>query len=136
MLNTRVSTATANVQADAVGGLCDNGFLRVFAGVQPGGSNGVAAGAALATLRFATQAFRPAVAGVIASNPLNPDLATAGGGEPTWFRVFQADGATAVFDGSVGTANCNINVGASNLATLVIYPGGEFHLHSISYSVL
>lgn len=135
MLKTRVSTATADVEADAVGALCSNGFLRVFGGAQPDDGDDAAPGVALAELQFSAAAFRPAVAGVIASNPLTPDLYTTGGGEPTWFRVFQADGATPVFDGSVGTANCNINVATNNGAALIIHPGGEFHLASISYSV-
>lgn len=60
---------------------------------------------------------------------------TAGTGTPTWFRVFRSDGITPVFDGSVGTADCNINVSANNNMPLMVHPGGEFHLASISFTV-
>jgi len=135
VLNTKVSTATANVEADAVGALCNDGYLRIYGGVQPDDGDAGAPDTALATLRFASEAFRPAAGGVIASNPLLPDMATAGSGEPTWFRAFQSDGITPVFDGSVGTADCNINVQVNPGVPLIVYPGGEFHLSAISFSV-
>lgn len=135
MLKTRISTATADVTADAVGALCNNGYVRVFGGIQPEDGDDTALESALAVLRFPAVAFRPSIGGVIQSNPLIPDLNTAGTGEPTWSRAYREDGVTPVFDGSVGASGCNINVATNNGAPLVVHPGGEFHVATISYRV-
>lgn len=127
----KVSVAVANAQADLVGALCNGGYLRVYGGFKPSSADEVAPGAALATLRFAAEAFRPAENCQIQSNPIMPDENTEGSGEATWFRAFMADGVTPVFDGTVGTANANINLSPS----AVVHNGGEFHIGSITYRV-
>ena len=127
----KVSDAVANAQADLVGAQCNNGYLRVYGGIKPATADDAAPPTALATLRFAAEAFRPAVNRQIQSNPIAPDMNTEGTGEATWFRAFKADGVTPVFDGTVGTANANINLSPSAM----VHNGGEFHIGSITYRV-
>ena len=130
-LDTKTSTVAVNAQANAIAALLSNGYLRIYGADKATSADTAPSGAPLCELRFAADAFRSAVAGVITSNPIAPDMSTAGGGDATWYRTFMADGITPVFDGTVGTADCNINIQPS----VTVHPGGEFHLASISYNV-
>lgn len=132
--DTKISTKTANVEADAVGSLLNNGYLRIFGGVKPIDGDGAIADSPLATLRFAQIAFRAAVDGVISSYPIAPDMNTAGTGEPTWFRAFTASGEP-VFDGTVGRSGCNLNIPGDAGIPLIVHAGGEFHVGVITYSI-
>lgn len=127
----KVSDAVANAQADLIGQRCRNGWLRLYGGTKPASADDPVGPSALATLRFAQEAFRPAADRQIASNPIAPDLNTEGAGEATWFRAFMEDGTTPVFDGTVGVSGCNINLAPSAM----VHAGGEVHIGSIIFRV-
>lgn len=130
-LDTKTSTVAVNAEANAIAALLSSGYLRIYGGDKALDADTAPVSAHLSELRFAADAFRPAIDGVITSNPISPDMSTAGGGDASWYRTFASDGVTAVFDGTVGAADCNINIQPS----VTVHPGGEFHLASISYRV-
>jgi hypothetical protein len=127
----KISTVAANAEANTIATLLSNGYLRVYGGDKPASADDVTASPPLAELRFAEVAFRPAEGGIIVSNPIAPDMNTAGGADATWYRTFSEDGVTPVFDGTIGLTGCNINLQPS----VTVHPGGELHIGSISYRV-
>ncbi len=116
MLNSRISDAAANAEANALAALMDNGFLRLYDGNQPSDANlPVTDQTLLAELSFSSPAFNEASEGLLAANDIAADRDAKATGTPTWFRCVQADGKTAVLDGSVGTSGCNLNLKASTI---------------------
>lgn len=130
-VDTKTSTAAVNAEANAVGAMLSNGYLRVYGGDKAASADDAPGGLPLAELRFAEVAFGPADDGLIISYPLLPDMNTVGGGDATWYRTFAADGVTPVFDGTVGLTGCNVNL----QPTVKVHPGGELHIGTISYRV-
>lgn len=119
-----VSVLAANAEADAVGALCANGWMRFYA----------ADGAVLASLRFQAQAFHPAEDGTILSYPLAPDMSAAGGGNAVRFRC-QTEAGEDVFGGSVGVRGevpAQFDYEFTN--STLIHPGSEVHVAFILYS--
>jgi len=130
MRELRISTLAANAEANAIGALLSNGYLRIYPAPKSLSADDAVLVPHLAELRFAEIAFNDAVDGVIASLPLLPDTNTAGGGEAAWFRAF-TEGEESVFDGTVGLLGYDINLQKSTS----IHPGGELHISSIVYRV-
>lgn len=86
--------------------MCDGGFLRIYGGPpniddleRPPSSP------PLAEMRFSDVAFDWPVDddGVFTSRAIIPDKNARGGGIPTWFRAYAADGKTPCFQGTIGT---------------------------------
>jgi len=115
-LNPHLSDTSANASAVAIGALANSGKLAIYQGTQPANANGDAYGSTLlATLTLAASAFGAPVAGVITAAAITSAQAVAGG-TAQWFRVFESDGITALFDGSVGlTSGNNINMAATTI---------------------
>ncbi len=102
MLNTQLSEATVNAQADATARLLDDGYVDVMDGTQPKSSDeAITTQKVLAVFRYGKPAFRSAVDGIIDANTLTGEAARASG-KPTWYRAYRSDHKTAVFDGSAG----------------------------------
>lgn len=130
MRDSKVSIMAANAQADAMGALLNGGYLRIYGSVKPADADVPETAEALAELNFQPVAFRPAENGEVVSYPLDPDTNTRGGGEATWFRAFTEDGRP-VFDGTVGTAECDITL----MNSAMVHPGGELHVSVIRYVI-
>lgn len=110
-LSPKLSNAAANAAADAVCGLLDNGYLRIYDGAQPSDANtAVGAQVLLAELRFGSPAFAAASGGIAAANAITQDDDANATGTAAWFRAVQSDGSSVVFDGSVATSGANINM--------------------------
>lgn len=115
-LNLKMSTTALNAEADALGSLCNGGFLRIYSDLQPVNSNTpVTNQILLAELTFPNPAFSPAVNGVLTSNPLIPDISAKETGIATWSRIVKSDGVTVVMDGTVGLVDCNMIVKSVNI---------------------
>lgn len=100
----KLTTAAINVQADALAGMLNGGYLRIF----DDSLN------LLAELRFAALAFRAAVDGVIKSYPLDRTKAIASG-TASIFTAIKSDGVTVIMSGSGSDMNLtsvDIQVGA------------------------
>lgn len=113
--NAKRSDLAASAAADAMAALCNGGFLRIYDGAQPvNADTPVGVQNLLAELAFANPAFAAAIAGIATANPIQSDLVANATGVASWFRVFRADGASAVWDGSVGVAAADLVVNSAN----------------------
>lgn len=121
-LNPQFAVATVNAEADLLGSLLDDGYLRVYDGTQPlTADDAITDQVLLAELRFAADAFPAAVAGVITSNALTDEDSALASGTAAWARLLESDGATVVMDGTVGTSDANIIINTVDIvATAVI----------------
>lgn len=109
--NAFISDTAANAEANALAALLNNGYLRIYDGTQPANANtAITTQNKLAELRFGATAFGAAAAGIATANAITSDTDAAATGTATWFRAFKSDGTTVVFDGSVGTSGCDMNL--------------------------
>lgn len=119
--NPQLTVLAANAEADAVAGLLDNGYFRIYGGSQPAsGDAAVTTQPLLAELRFGSPAFGAAVSGVCTAEAITPEDAALASGTATWFRLLQADGTTRVVDGSIATSGADLN-----LSSTLIQVGAE-----------
>ena len=117
-LNPKISYVAANAAADAIGDLCDLALLRIYDGTQPNSCNSaVGAQVMLAELTLNAAGFAASSAGVITAGAITADAAADAKGTASWFRVLQAAGNTAMFDGSVGTATANLVLNSVSIQT-------------------
>ena len=124
------SNVAASEEADKVGALLNNGYLRIYDGTQPANADtAVGAQVLLAELRFNATAFGAAVNGVAAANTLTKDASANASGTATWFRALKSDGTTVVLDGSVGTTGCDCNLNSA-----VISSGAEVDVTGFQYT--
>ena len=116
-LNPKLTDLAATTEADAVAALLNNGWLRLYSGAQPSTADeAVSSQVVLAELRFGNPAFGAASDGVAAANAIAGDASANAAGTATWFRCFESDGATPVFDGSVGTSNSNVVLNSAEIS--------------------
>ena len=110
-LNPTLANVAANAEADAACALANMGWLRIYDGSQPANADtAVSTQNILAELRFSATAFGASSAGVANANAITADSSANTTGTAAWFRVFKSDGTTALWDGSVGTSGCNLNL--------------------------
>ena len=129
-LNPKLSNAGANAAADAVARLVDNGYLRLYSGTQPANADtAVGAQTLLAELRFSATSAPAAVNGALTFNAIASDDVANATGTCTWFRALQSNGTGAVFDGSVGTSNANLN-----LNSVEIQSGATVSVSGMTYT--
>ena len=108
-LNPKLTGLAATTEVDAVAALLNNGWLRLYSGSQPSAADEAISGqVVLAELRFGNPAFGSASDGVAAANAIAGDASANAAGTATWFRCCMSDGATPIFDGSVGSSNSNL----------------------------
>lgn len=108
--NFKEAALTINAETDAATARLNSGFLRLYDGTQPATADtAIAAQVLLAELTFGNPAYAAAVAGVAAVNAITKDSSANATGTATWFRAVTSGGA-AVFDGSVGTSGCDLNM--------------------------
>lgn len=130
-LMTKNATAARNAQVDAVTRQLDGGYLRLYSGPRPANADEpIARQQLLAELRFSSPAFEAADRGAAQARTIIQETSAKETGQATWFRTFKADGVTAVFDGSVGTADANIVMNNANIQINAIVS-----LSAFSYSM-
>lgn len=104
--------------------LLNNGTLCMFTGSQPADANTAISGQTkLCTLTFGATAFAAGTASgsapsrvvTAAANSIASDTNAANTGTATWFRCYKSDGTTVVFDGSVGTTGCDVNLNTTSI---------------------
>lgn len=114
-LNPKLANIAANASADAVCALLNSGYLDIYDGAQPATADtAVSTQTKLARLTFGSTAFGSAVAGVATANAITQDSSADATGTAAWFRACKSDGS-AVFDGSVGTSDCNLNISTTSI---------------------
>lgn len=134
------SDEAAKAAVDAVAALCNGGSLKIYDGAQPTDANtAVGAQTLLATLTLSATAFGASVASGSAgskvvtatANAITGDTSADATGTAAWFRVLKSDGTSVVFDGSVGTSGCDLN-----MATTSIVAGEEVDVSSFTITLL
>lgn len=129
--NPKQTNAAANAAADAVCALANSGLLRIYDGTQPAdASTAVTTQTLLAELTLNSTAFGAAVAGVATANSITSDSTADASGTATWFRVVKSDGTTVLWDGSVGTSGCDLN-----LNTAAIEAGAVVAVTALTYTI-
>ena len=129
--NLKISSTAVNAQADALSDLLDNGYLRVYDGTQPANANtAITTQVLLAELRFNATAAPAASSGVLTMNSITQDSSADNTGTATWFRALKSDGSTVVFDGSVGTSGCDLNLGSTSITS-----GASVAVTSMTFAV-
>jgi hypothetical protein len=130
-LNPKQTNTAANAAADAVVALANSGKLRIYDGTQPATADtAVSTQNLLAELTLNSTAFGAAVAGVATANSITSDSTADASGTATWFRIVKSDGTTVLWDGSVGTSGCDLN-----LNTAVIEAGAIVAVTSLTYTI-
>ena len=118
-LNTQATDLLANLEVAQLTPLASNGLLRVYDGTQPAtGDTAITTQVLGVTITLAATAFGAASGGIITANAGTAGVAVAGI-TPTWYRLFKADGTTAVIDGSAGASGSNLTIGAFTAGTSV-----------------
>jgi len=129
-LNLQISDATANAGVNALCALANGGFIKLYTGSQPANANtALGAQTLLVTLALSATAFATAVAGVATANSITAASAVASG-TATWFRCYKSDGTSVVFDGTVGTSGCDINMNSN-----VISSGATVGVSSLTFTL-
>jgi len=129
--NLKLSNEAVNAEADALSVLLDNGYLRIYDGTQPANADtAISTQTLLAELRFNADAAPSAVAGVLTFNAITQDSNANNTGTASWFRALKSDGSTVMFDGTVGTSGCDINI-----ATTAIVAGAIVGVTSAGFTV-
>jgi hypothetical protein len=124
------SNATVNGKADYTSDQCDNGYIRIYDGTKAATADtAIGAQVLLAELRFSATASGAAVAGVVTFSAITADSSANNTGTASWFRALKSDGSSVVFDGTVGTSGCDLN-----LNTTSIVSGAEVSISSFTYT--
>jgi hypothetical protein len=126
-LDPKRSATAANAALDAWKTSLNNGYLRIYSGTKPASVAAAITGTLLAELRFNATAFGTSTNGVANANALTADSSADNTGTATHFRAFQSDGTTAVYDGTVGTSGCDLN-----LNSVAISAGAAVSVSSLS----
>jgi hypothetical protein len=103
--NIKTSVFARNIQLNALAPAANHGFLRIYSGIQPSTPEtaySITGQVCLCELRLNRVAFSPSKAAILIANPIADDIDARASGKASWYRVFQADGVTALWDGSVG----------------------------------
>lgn|SRR5574343_889750 len=132
-MNTKLSNALANIQANATSDALTSGYIRIYNGTQPATADtAVTSQTLLAELRFGATAFGNAADGVITANAITRDDSAAAGGTATWCRILEDDGTTVAFDGDVGEVGSGANL---ELASTTIVAGAPVEVSTFTYTV-
>ena len=133
-LQTRLSNAAVNAQADALARRLDTGYLRIYSGTQPASADtAISSQTLLAELRFSATSAPNAVNGVLTCNSLTPDNAADATGTATWFRTLGSDGTSVVLDGSIGATGSSNNL---ELSTTSIVQNAQINVTSFTHTVV
>ena len=132
---TKISNAAATAEADALAGLLDNGYLRIYDSTGGTGQpatvdTAIGSQVLLAELRFANPSDAGAANGVITFSSITADSSANATGTATWFRALKSDGTSAVWDGSVSTSGATLNL---NTTSIVI--GANVSVTSLTFTV-
>ncbi len=115
-LNSQLSDISVNAAVAAVLALANSGKLRIYSGSQPANANtAIGAQVLLAELTFNATAFGAPTAGVATANAITSDPSADASGTAAWCRIVKSDGTTVLFDGTVGTSGCNLNLTSTTI---------------------
>ena len=126
----KLSNTARSAAADAVVDLADNGYIRIYDGTQAATPNtAVGAQVLLAELTFGATAFGAASNGVATANAITQDSSANATGIASWFRVLKSDGATVLWDGTVGAGSGDLSLNSTSIVS-----GGTLSISSMTYT--
>lgn len=117
-LNPFFSDTYTKASLDAGNALANAGKLRVYSGAQPTDANtALGAQTMLGEFTMNATAFGASVASgtaptrsaVATANAIS-NIVAAATGTAAFFRLLKSDGTTVLFDGTVGTSGCDLNL--------------------------
>lgn len=120
------SDEAAQAAVDAVAALCNSGSIKIYDGTKPTDANTAISGnTLLATLTLSSTAFGASSAAGSAgskvvtatANTITDDSSADNTGTASWFRVLKSDGSSKVFDGTVGTSGCDLNLASTSIVS-------------------
>jgi hypothetical protein len=130
--NPQLAYETVNAQADALGRLEDNGYIRIYSGTPPTRANDALSGnTLLAELRFSATSAPAASNGVLTSNTITSDSSADASGTPSFFRAFKSDGTSVTRQGTAGASGCDLNLVASTITA-----GLPVNITSLTHTVV
>ena len=126
-----LSNAAKSAQADALARRIDNGSVKIYSGAVPATVDTALSGnTLLASLPLSATSAPAASNGLLTFNTITDDSSADATGTAAFYRVFQSDGTTAEFQGTVGTSGESLN-----LDTVSITIGDTVSITSFTYQV-
>lgn len=114
----QIAYATANAACDAIAALCNSGKLRIYTASKPANADTALSGQTLlAELTLNATAFGAASNGVATANAITSDSSADNTGTAAWFRVLASNGTTVIYDGTVGTSGCDLNLNTTSITS-------------------
>lgn len=111
-----LAAARRNEMLDAIADNCNSGRLRIYSGSVPANADAALGGATLlAELTMNATAFGAASGGTITANAITADTSADNTGTASFFRIFQSDGTTVVYQGTVGTSGADLNLNSTTI---------------------
>jgi hypothetical protein len=111
-VDSKLSWAGVQAAMDGLGTALSSGYLRIYdnnTSVPTNADDSNSTNVLLAELRFASVAFGDCDAtGTITANALTPEYAAVASGTPAYARYYQSDGTTCLYQGTAGTASCDV----------------------------
>jgi hypothetical protein len=97
-----LAVARKNAACDSITARANNGFLRIYAGSVPANADASLGGATLlGTCGFGATAFGAASGGTATAAAISSDSGADATADATFFRIFESDGSTVVWQGTV-----------------------------------
>lgn len=129
----KISNAAANAEADALARLLDNGYIRIYSGVQPATPDTALSGnTLLAELRINATSAPAAAAGVLTFNAITSDTAADATGTASFYRKLGSNGTSAHIDGTVTATGGG---GDLTLNTVSIVLNAQVDITSDTYTI-
>lgn len=114
--NLQISNAAAAAAVAALAALANGGSIALYTGTQPANANtGLSGNTLLAQLSLSATAFTVSN-NVATANAITSATAVATG-TATWFRCYESNGSSVVFDGTVGTSGCDLNMNSTAISS-------------------
>lgn len=111
-----LAVARKNAMLDTLAARCNSGKLRIYSGTPPATADTALSGnTLLAELTMNATAFPGASSGTITANAITADSSADATGTATFFRIFESDGTTVVYQGTVGTSGSDLNLNSTSI---------------------
>lgn len=129
----KLTATTADAMLTALTALCNSGTLRIYSGTEPTTADTALSGnTVLAELTLNATAFGAPGAGgggerVATANAITADSNANATGTATFFRLFQSNGTTVVYQGTAGTSGQQLNLNSTD-----IIAGGNVSISSLT----
>lgn len=126
-----LAVARKNAMLDTLTARCNSGKLRVYSGSVPANADAsLGAAVLLAELTMGATSFGAASSGTLTANSITADSSADATGTASFFRIYESDGTTVVYQGSVGTSGADLNLNSTS-----INAGVQVQVTSLSLSL-